>query len=253
MTTKIVAIGGGELRQQETFQIDQQIVQLTEKVKPKALFIPTASSDSTEYFDSFKQVYGDKLNCETDVLYLLNENISEAEIKDKISSADLIYVGGGNTLMMMRKWRFTKADKWLRKASAEGTVMAGLSAGAMCWFDFGHSDSMSFYTETEANKDWDYIRVKCLGLVDKITLSVHFDLGDRRESLQQLIKGKGGIGIGLPDLVSMEIVGDSYRLTSLRDDAKAYRYYKSGSKIREEVLTPSSEFTSIYRLLYKGQ
>ncbi len=252
MPTKIVAIGGGELRQQETFQLDQQIVQLTEKAKPNALFIPTASSDSTEYYETFKEIYGNKLNCKTDVLYLLDETLSEADIKEKIDSADLIYVGGGNTLMMMRKWRFTKADKWLRKAAENGTVMCGLSAGAMCWFDFGHSDSMSFYLDDD-NQDWDYIRVKCLGLVDKMTLSVHYDLDKRRDSLKQLIKSKGGIGIGLPDLVSIEIVDDQYRITSLNGDSKAYRYYKSGSKVYEQVLEPSDKFSSIYKLLYKGQ
>ena len=57
---------------------------------------------------------------------------------EKIAAADLIYVGKGNSLMMMRKWRFTGLDKLLMKASEKGTVLAGMGAGALCWFEHGH-------------------------------------------------------------------------------------------------------------------
>ena len=102
---KLVAIGGGEIVRGETLAIDKEIVSLTGKNRPRALFIPTASSDSREYWQVFQNVYGTELGCETDVLYLLGVSPTKRELEQKILSADLIYVGGGNTLKMMRRWR----------------------------------------------------------------------------------------------------------------------------------------------------
>ena len=102
---KLVAIGGGEMALGETLAIDKEIVSLTGKDRPRALFIPTASSDSREYWQGFQCVYGQELGCVTDVLYLLGVSPTKGELEQKILSSDLIYVGGGNTLKMMRRWR----------------------------------------------------------------------------------------------------------------------------------------------------
>ena len=102
---KLVAIGGGEMTERETLAIDKEIVCLAGKDRPKALFIPTASGDSPRYWQSFQEVYGEELGCETDVLYLLGVSLTKERLKRRILSADLVYVGGGNTLKMMRRWR----------------------------------------------------------------------------------------------------------------------------------------------------
>jgi len=94
-------------------------------------------------------------------LFLIDAPPSAREIERKILSADIIYVGGGNTLYMMRVWRRLGVERLLRTAYEEGIVLAGISAGAICWFDSGHSDSMSFYNP----RDWQYINVKGLGLI----------------------------------------------------------------------------------------
>ena len=99
---KIIAVGGGDMREAETLPIDQEVVELTGKARPKALFIPTANYDSVEYWEGFQRTYGVQLGCETAVLYLLKLTPSRAELEESILSADLIYVGGGNTLKMMR-------------------------------------------------------------------------------------------------------------------------------------------------------
>jgi len=141
---KIVAIGGGELRLNETLEMDRFIVDFSGKDKPKALFIPTASSDREEYIEVFENVYGNTLGCKTDVLKLIEEKTSASAIEEKILSADIIYVGGGNTAMMIDLWGKNKVDLYLKKAYENGTVLSGLSAGAICWFKFGHSDSNRF-------------------------------------------------------------------------------------------------------------
>ena len=100
-----------------------------------------------------QEYFGGFLKCKTDVLFLITEQISANEIGRKIRWADIIYVGGGNTLQMMRVWRRVGVDRLLKSAYEKGTVLSGISAGAICWFDSGHSDSMSFTNP----KNWKYI------------------------------------------------------------------------------------------------
>ena len=141
----IVAIGGGDLGTLATQPIDSEIIGMSGSSRPKALFIPTASSDSVEYWEVFDWAYREKYGCDTDVLYLLGVAPSHEAIAEKIEWADIIYVGGGNTLKMMRRWRRLGVDDLLRAAHERGAVLCGVSAGAICWFERGHSDSMSFY------------------------------------------------------------------------------------------------------------
>jgi dipeptidase E len=128
------------------------------------LFIPTASSDSERYWKHVKEYFGKFLKCKTDVLFLIKERPSKKQIRKKILSADIIYVGGGNTLLMMRVWRGLGVDKLLKLAYKNGTVLSGISAGSICWFDSGHSDSMSFYNP----RKWKYINVRGIGLIHGI-------------------------------------------------------------------------------------
>jgi dipeptidase E len=115
---KIVAIGGGEMGEGQTLAIDQRIVELTGASWPNALFIPTASSDSSDYAAIFSRIYGETLGCNVDVLSLLNDPPSHERIAEMIRGADLIYVGGGNTLKLMRRWRKLGVDDLLREAAA---------------------------------------------------------------------------------------------------------------------------------------
>ena len=138
---KIVAIGGGELKDLDTLSIDREIVSLTGKKHPTALFIPTASGDAEGYWKTFQGIYGGMLGCKPEVLYLIKENPVKREIEEKILGADLIYVGGGNTMKMLKAWRKKGVDKLLKKAYGQGIVLSGLSAGAICWFAYGCSDS----------------------------------------------------------------------------------------------------------------
>src|SRR3989344_2508736 len=121
---KIIAIGGGEIGRPgypvETTKIDKEIIALTGKTNPRLLFIPTASSDSELYYETVKKHFGKTLGCKTDVLYLINKDLSKKEIEQKIFGADIIYVGGGNTLKMMKVWRAIGVDKILKQAYERG-------------------------------------------------------------------------------------------------------------------------------------
>jgi dipeptidase E len=99
MPKVIVAIGGGKIRTRGTAPIDREMIRLAKKKHPVFLFIPT------RYWKHIQEYFGEFLKCRTDVLFLIKEQLSREQIRRKISSADIIYVGGGNTLLMMRIWR----------------------------------------------------------------------------------------------------------------------------------------------------
>lgn len=227
---KIITIGGGKIKNLQTLKIDKEIVRLSGKEHPKALFIPTASSDSEDYWGIFQKVYGKKLGCKTDVLYLLNEKPTKKQIKKKILCSDLIYVGGGNTLKMMRLWRRIGVDKVLKAAYRKGVVLCGISAGSICWFESGHSDSMSFYKP----KKWKYINVKGLGLIKGIHCP-HYNSSTRgikrKKNFQKMIKKNGGFGIAIDNNCAIEFVDNKYRVITSKKHAKAYKVYKQNGKI----------------------
>ena len=86
---KIVAIGGGEIGSSETLAIDQEVIRLTGKSRPRALFIPTASYDLVDYWEAFQTSYGRELGCETEVLYLLDAAPPSEMAEELILSSDL--------------------------------------------------------------------------------------------------------------------------------------------------------------------
>jgi dipeptidase E len=244
MPQTIVAIGGGKIATHQTLPIDSEIIRLSNKRNPNLLFIPTASSDSEIYWKKIRAYFGDFLKCKTDVLFLMKENPSREQIRSKISAADIIYVGGGNTLQMMRIWRRLGVDKLLIAAYKRGTVLAGVSAGSICWFDSGHSDSMSFYNP----RKWKYINVKGLGLIQGIHCP-HYNgktLGvTRRKNFQEMIRKIGGIGIAIDNNCAIEFRdGRIFKVLVSKPRAKAYRVFKKKGEIFEEQIRSYSKFIS---------
>ena len=205
MRRALVAIGGGEIRTRGTVDIDREIIRLSKRKSPTVLFIPTASSDSERYCRRFVEYFGKFLKCRTDVLRLLDGPPSAQQIETKIFDADIIYVGGGNTLSMMRLWRRLSVDGLLRRAYENGIVLSGISAGAICWFDSGHSDSMSFYNP----RNWKYINVKGLGLISGVHCPHYNSMTrgvSRRRDFKEMIRRTGGFGIALENNCAIEFV-----------------------------------------------
>jgi len=231
MQRAIVAIGGGEIRTRGTAAIDREIIRLSGKRNPKLLFIPTASSDSERYWRHVQEYFGGFLKCKTDVLFLIKEQPANEQIRRKILGADIIYVGGGNTLQMMRIWRRLRVDKLLKAAYENGTVLSGISAGAICWFDSGNSDSMSFYNP----RKWKYINVRGLGLIQGIHCP-HYDGRTRgvprRKHFRDMIRKTGKIGIAIENNCAIEFIdGRFYRVIRSKGNARAYRVYRNGGEV----------------------
>ena len=236
MPRAIVAIGGGEIRTRGTLDIDREIIRLSNKRRPKIVFIPTASSDSPRYCKRFSDYFGGFLGCKTDALFLVSERPSAQQIERKIMSSDIVYVGGGNTLLMMRIWRRLGVDEVLTTAHEAGIVLAGISAGAICWFDSGHSDSMSFYNP----RNWKYINVKGLGLIHGVHCPHYNGMTrgvPRRREFRQMIGRAGGTGIALENNCAIEFIdGRFYRVIASKAYSRAYRVYRiGGSVITEQI------------------
>ena len=236
---RMLAIGGGELREGETLSLDRRACELTGKRKPNALFVPTASNDSEGYIQAFTKVYGKKLGCRVQSLCLL-ANPNHREITEKILDADLIYVGGGNTLRMMQVWRRLGVDAELNRAARRGTVLCGLSAGAICWFRYGHSDSRSFSGQAE----WSHIRVRGLDLVP-LLFCPHYDSEKRTRPLRQMLSARGGRAIACDDMAALEIVGDGYRALAATTDARTVFL----RKVKGRILANCLPLTLHYRPL----
>ena len=243
----IVAIGGGDVRTLATQPIDIEIIGLSGKSSPNALFIPTASSDSVEYWEGFDRAYREKYGCATDVLFLLGSAPPQEEMAEKIEWADIVYVGGGNTLKMMRRWRLLGVDDLLKSALDRSAVLCGVSAGAICWFESGHSDSMSFYSPD----DWSYIAVTGMGLLKGLACP-HYN-GDtggvlRRLDFHDMLKRKGGDGLAIDNDCAVAITADGYRIIPVNSGAGAYSLYVDRGEVIERTLPVTSDYQPIQTL-----
>jgi dipeptidase E len=249
MRKAIIAIGGGDIRTKGTAAIDREIIRRSGKKNPKLLFIPTASADSERYWKHVREYFGSYLKCKADVLFLIKEQPSKEQIRKKILSADVIYVGGGNTLRMMRVWRRLGIDQLLRTAYENGIVLSGISAGAICWFDSGHSDSMSFYNADE----WKYINVRGLGLVKGIHCPHYNGMTrgvPRRKHFRDMIRKTGGIGIALENNCAIEFIdGRFYRVVTSKAYARAYKVYENGSEVVARQIRQQQQFMPIEALV----
>ena len=247
---KIIAVGGGEIGRLgypvETTKIDQEIIRLTGNKNPLLLFIPTASGDSESYNETVKKHFGKKLGCKTDVLWLLKEKPSKKIIEKKILTADIIYVGGGNTQKMLRLWKSNGVDKLLNKALRRGIVLAGLSAGSICWFREGISDSRRFN-----NPKADLIKITGLNFIPALH-APHYDVErDRRLGLKKIMEKTSGVAIAIDNCCAIEFINDTYRIISSKPTANAYKVYWKSGKYYEDIILKNTEFKSTSKLLKK--
>lgn len=242
---RIVAIGGGEIGRPgypvELTAIDAEVVRLTGKRRPCVVFLPTATVDDPVYVRTVDEHYGGRLGCRVEPLPLFDRTRDSADIARVIAAADIVYVGGGNTLRMMKLWRRRGVDRLLAEAASNGTVLAGVSAGAICWCAAGVSDSRSY---TSRDGAWPYIAVRGLGLLD-VLLCPHYDSGPgRQDALRRLVPRTGLVGIGLDDCAGFEVLDDRYRILSCRHGSTAHLVDRAGAQVdlvAESRLRPLSD------------
>ena len=132
--------GGGFTMNERTPALDRFVLALTEKPVPKICFLPTASGDPREQMTRFYERFGG-WPCQTATISLFNLGRDRIDPIERLLDQDAIYVGGGSMRNMLAIWREHGIDGAMRTAWERGIVLAGLSAGAMCWFEGGVSMS----------------------------------------------------------------------------------------------------------------
>lgn len=223
----IVAMGGGGWGMEPNNPLlDQYIYRLSDKQEPRICFIPTASGDSEEYIERFYQHFVPK---PAHLSHLSLFKPSTSDLETLIFSQDIIYVGGGNTKNLIALWKEWQLDSILRKAWNRGIILCGLSAGSICWFEQGVTDSIPGERTV----------LKCLGFLAGSNCP-HYDWEAYRNGYQLLLSQELiSNGYAAEDGVGLHFIGD--RLTNIissRRQAKAYFLEKKNDKVIEHLLNP---------------
>ena len=217
------------------------------------LYIGTASYDIPKFRRNQTNAFID-LGCDVTSLDVANQRPDRDEMEEAVDNADIILVSGGNTLYALDRWRYLGLDDLLRTAAERGTVMAGGSAGAICWFDSGHSDSadpetyrlykldkfkdgepekkagsnnnpFAYYSgnaqEGDSKEDWSYIKVEGLGIWPGMVCP-HYDRiqsngSPRMDDFDRMLEqfGQYELGLGIDHNAALEVNGDEFRVVSI--------------------------------------
>lgn len=136
-TEETIFVFGGDINQ----KFVQYVVDLTGKKNPKVCYLPTASADNQDNIQYWENI-SDRIGIEPIVLKVwVSSSEENKSFEDILLNSDAIVVGGGNTLNMLGIWKAQGIDTLLNKALKKGIILAGGSAGSICWFQKGVSDS----------------------------------------------------------------------------------------------------------------
>tara|TARA_B100000035_G_scaffold293296_1_gene282631 strand:+ start:673 stop:1365 length:693 start_codon:yes stop_codon:yes gene_type:complete len=225
MDRQIIAIGGGGFgREPGVGTIEKYILQQSNKERPNICFIPTAAGDSDSYKASYYETLN-KFSCNPTHLDFFKRT---PNLEELINKQDIIFVGGGNTKSMLSVWREWGLDAILKKAYIGGTIMSGVSAGAICWFEKGITDS------------WlDKLNVmECLGFT-KGNCCPHYDEeAERKPSLSKFINDNllnecyaidGGCALHLKN-------DQVFKAISFKDDKNSFLVNNEKGRVTETTL-----------------
>jgi len=243
--------GGGFTMEPDNPALDEFVLGLPRRAEPRICFLPTASGDADVQVRRFYAAFGDR-PCLPTHLSLFNLGARPVDLRAHLLAQDVIYVGGGSMRNMLAIWREHALDAVLVDCWREGVVLAGLSAGAMCWFEAGISKS-------SGRPD----PVLGLGLLPG-SLSVHLDgEPDRRPVyLDAVARGDvppgmaadDGVGLLFRDTTFVRAVSSRPHATAVRVDADgehpvAVTYLGDRTRVREHR-TPPFEVLELRRLRY---
>jgi dipeptidase E len=140
-TPTILAMGGGGFTAgSDDPALDELVLRLTHTPRPRVCLLPTAGGDSEHQIRRFHETYGDRL-CEPSHISLFRLGKQPIPLREHLLSQDAIYVGGGSMVNLLAIWKAQGLDVILREAWENGVLLAGLSAGSMCWFEWGVTTS----------------------------------------------------------------------------------------------------------------
>ncbi len=224
--------GGGFLMEPDNPLLDRYILSQCSPprpapARPHICFVPTASGDSASQIERFYASFRDHA-CEPSHLSVFNGPVGEW--RDYLLSKHIIYVGGGNTRNLLVLWREWGLDRVMREAWQRGIVLAGVSAGSICWFEEGVTDSIP----------GPLTPLRCLGFL-KGSNCPHYDgEANRRPSYHALLAaGQIEPGLACDDGVAAHFIDDTlHRIVASRPAARAYRLSLEDGRVNEQELLP---------------
>lgn len=229
MAKQIVAIGGAGLSvEPDGLLLEKYILGLTGASSPKICYIGTASGDRQEGIDRFYDAAG-RFDCTPTHLALYKPSTND--LAGLLLDQDVIYVGGGSTRNLLALWREWGLDGIMREAYERGIVLGGVSAGSICWFEQGTTDSL-FGPLTP---------ITCLGFLSGSN-SPHYDSEPERRPTYHRLIGSGEMkdGYAADDGVGLHFVdGALHQIISSRPEARAWRVEHSGDGVTETMLMPT--------------
>jgi peptidase E len=214
-TRHIVGIGGGGETDEQTDRLYDFVLGLTGKERPRVLFVPTASADD----DSYTVFFYERFRARAEPSHLYTFPWPPPGLRELVLSQDAIHVGGGNTANMLAIWRVHGIDTLMREAWENGIVLFGASAGMICWFEAGVTDS--FGPQLDG--------MECLGLLPG-SACPHYDGEERRRPrYRELVDGGFAEGLAADDGVGLHFVGtELHEAVTCRPGAAAYRVTRDG-------------------------
>lgn len=195
------------------------------KRRPRVCFVGTASGDNDYYIRRFHEAFAPS---RADATHLTFFERTVSDLKSFAMNQDVIYVGGGSSANMLAVWRLHGFDKALRAAWNAGVVMAGISAGAICWFRDGITDS--FGMPFRALNDG-------LGLVPGACCPHYDGEAERRPVLMRLVRRGLPSTLALDDGAAAHFVGTRLKeIVSSRPKARAFLVALSNGAVVEKAL-----------------
>jgi len=228
MTTHIVGLGGGGFSEEtDNRALDNYILALTRTSRPRVCFLPTASGDAQGYIDKFLGSYP-STRAEATCLRLFRPS-GVGDIRSFLMEQHVIYVGGGSTVNLLSLWRTHGLDRILREAWQGGVVLAGISAGMVCWFEEFLTDSYLDGALRPCQEG--------LGLIPG-SACPHYDDIERRQAYKGLVAAKAlAGGVGAEGCVGLHYVdGLLADVVTSRQGRKAYRLRMVDGRVSEEPL-----------------
>jgi dipeptidase E len=223
---QIIAMGGGGFSMEsDNLVLDRYVLAQSRRPQPRVCFLPTANGDAEGYSLKFYAAFA-RLDCRPAHLSLFRP--PTADLGSFLLDQDVVYVGGGNTKSMLALWREWGIDTILRGAWEQGVVLAGVSAGAICWFEQGVTDSVPGALTA----------LPCLGLLPQ-SCCPHYDgEASRRPAYQHLVAtGEIAPGYGVDDGAALHFVGPTLqRIVASRPAARAYRVERRSGQASEAAL-----------------
>jgi peptidase E len=222
---QIVAMGGGSFSvEPDGSALDAYVLALAAKPRPKICFVPTASGDSPVYITKFYEAFGDRAQATHLGLF----GRPRTDMASVLTSQDIIYVGGGNTANMLAVWRVHGVDQMMRAAWERGVILTGVSAGMICWFECGVTDS---FGPLAALRDG-------LGFLAGSACPHYDGEKDRRPTYQQLVRGGFPPGYAADDGAALHFVDtDLAACVASGTTARGYRVRAESDTITETPLS----------------